>query len=199
MPITWLTGENARWEVIWWNKKKKRFTVMPFGDDLAEAEALYRQVVQAAKPFATLRCCNVGFPPPEKYRPYTHTERVRTGTKIVKRSVKGKVKRYRKVVYKEVEHEVIPMIEVNLKGVWWCPYCRQLRKFRKQDGMTLSDRGHDYYLDGTVYCCPVCRITHRNHHVRKWNPQAQKMPFRQKATRARRSNGRATRRRTRKR
>lgn len=193
MAEAWITGAIARWEVIWWNKKKKRFTVMEFGNDLASAEALYARVCASSKPFATLRCCNVGFPPPEKYRPYQWTEKVKTGTTIVKR----RGKRYRKTKYREVVHDVDPMIEVNLKGAWWCPYCRQMRKFRRQDGMTFTDRGHTYYLDGVVWCCPVCRITHTNHHVRKWNPTAQKMPFRQiKRTRARRSSGRSTRRRT---
>lgn len=189
----WITGEVARWEVIWWNRKKKRFTVMAFGNDIASAEGLYAKVLVAKKPFATLRCCNVGFPPPEKYRPYQ---------KPMMKKEKVRVKRKGRYVYrvkKTVVHiEVTPMVEVNLKGVWWCPYCRQMRKFRRQDGMTYTDASGDYYLDGVVWCCPVCAISHTNHHVRKWNPTAQKMPYRKiKATRARRSNGRATRRRTR--
>lgn len=195
MPVAWLTGENARWEVIWWNRKKKHFSVMPFGNDLAGAEALYAKVAAAGKPFATLRSCNVGFPPPEKYRPY-----VKQMVKKERVRVRRKGRHVTRIKRTIVDVDVTPMIEVNLKGVWWCPYCRQMRKFRKQDGMTLTDRGHEYYLDGAVFCCPVCRISHMNHHVRKWNPTAQKMPFRQiKRTRARRSNGRATRRRTRKR
>jgi hypothetical protein len=190
----WITGAIARWEVIWWNKKKKRFTVMEFGNDLASAEDLYARVLGAEKPFATLRCTNVGFPPPEKYRPFIRKERQERGTKIVKR----RGKRVRVKIIKTVEVEVTPMAEVNLKGVWWCPYCRKMRKFRRQDGMTYSDSSGDYYLDGVVWCCPVCSITHTNHHVRKWNPAAQKMPFRKiRATRSRRSNGRTTRRRSR--
>lgn len=193
----WITGAIARWEVIWWNKKQKRFTVMEFGNDLASAEDLYSKVVAAGKPFATLRCCNVGFPPPEKYRPYEWTEKVKLGTKIVKRRRDGKVNRYRKTKYKEVLHEETPMIEVNLKGAWWCPYCRKMRKFCKQDGRTFTDKdGREYYLDGAIWCCPVCRVSHTNHHVRKWNPTAQKMPFRQ-IKRTRVSRGRSTRKRSR--
>lgn len=182
MPTTWLTGANARWEVIWWSRKGKRFIVKEFGDDLASAEDLYLRVRSLGAPFVTLRCCNVGFPPPEKYRPYIKKM-------VRKERVRRKIKRT------IVEIEVIPMIEVNLKGVWWCPYCRQMRKFRRLDGMTYEDQSGSYYLKGVVYSCPVCRITHTNHHVRKWNPQAQKMPFRQiRATRARRGNGARSRR-----
>lgn len=190
MPTTWLMGDNSRWEVIWWSKKKKAFTVKTFGNDLAGAEALYARVCTLRAPFATLRCCNVGFPPPEQYRP--RMERQPTGrTRIVKR----KGKRYRKTLYHEVE--VVPMKELNLKGIWWCPYCRQMRKFRRQDGMTYTQGGHTYRLDGEIYVDPVCGTTHRNHHVRKWNPSAQLMQYRQ--SKRRRGNGRATRRRTRKR
>lgn len=182
-----ITGAVARWEVIWWSRKKKMFIVKVFGNDLAGAEALYMVVARANAPLATLRCCNVGWPPPEKYRPYTKTmaKRVR---------VRGKVKKV------PVEVEVTPMTEVNLKGVWWCPYCRKMRKFKELDGMMYTDPGgHEYYLDGKIWACPVCQITHTNHHVRKWNPHAQRMPFRKiKATRVRRSNG-SNRRRTRRR
>lgn len=104
-----MMGGNARWEVIWWNKKKKQFSVFEFDNDLASAEELYAKVLKAEKPFATLRCCNVGFPPPKKYRP---------------RTVKGK--------------EVIPMLAINQKGIVWCPYCRKLRKFQLQDGFELN-------------------------------------------------------------
>lgn len=185
----WITGDVARWEVIWWSKKGKRFIVKVFGNDLAQAEDLYAKVLMARKPFATLRCCNVGFPPPEQYRPYVK--------KMVK---KERVKRSGKYRIKKtiVEVDVTPMEEVNLKGVWWCPYCRKMRKFRKESGVTYRDATGDYFLEGGVYQCPVCEITHMNHHVRKWNPHAQKMPYRQiRQQRARRNNGRATRRRTR--
>lgn len=62
----------------------------------------------------------------------------------------------------------------NQKGVWWCPYCTELRKFkyRKQytvEGITMPDPG--------MYC-PLCGISHRDHHVRKHNPAAQMMEYR---------------------
>jgi hypothetical protein len=182
----WITGDIARWEVIWWSKKGKKFIVKEFENDLVSAEQLYSRITALGAPFATLRCCNVGFAPPTQYRPY------------IKRMVKKeKVRRNGRLRTKKtiVEIEVTPMVEMNLKGIWWCPYCRKMRKFRKQDGMTYSDSSGDYYLDGAVYVDPVCGITHTNHHVRKWNPTAQKMPFRKiKGTRARRSSATRTRR-----
>lgn len=191
MPEQWITGSIARWEVIWWSKKGKRFIVKTFDNDLASAQALFMRVKELRAPFATLRCTNVGFPPPEQYRPYMK--------KFVKRE---RVKRKGKTRIKRtiIEREIVPMEGINLKGVWWCPYCCQMRKFRRLDGMNYHHGGETYYLDGTVYACPVCEITHTNHHVRKWNPHAQRMAYRPiKQTRVRRSNGRARKRRTRRR
>lgn len=171
-----MMGATARWEVIWWNKKTKQFSTIEFDNDLASAEELYARAVAADKPFATLRCTNVGFPPPKKYRP-------RVVKKLKKERVRGKVK---KTV---VELEVEPMVEVNMKGIWWCPYCRKMRKFRNQDGFTYSYQDTDYWVDAQGMYCPVCEISHTNHHVRKWNPHAARMSYRpQKRTRVRRTS-----------
>lgn len=181
MPEQWVTGSVARWEVIWWSKKGKKFIVKTFDNDLQGATELFVKVKGLKAPFATLRCCNVGFPPPDEYRPYTKQYVQRT-----------KVKRRGKTVTKKtiVEREIIPMEELNLKGIWWCPYCCQMRKIVKRSGMVFRDGEQEYYLDGTVYVCPVCEISHTNHHVRRWNPHAQRMPFRPiKQTRVRKSSG----------
>lgn len=179
-----ISGEIARWEVIFWNRKKKQFSTFEFDNDLASAEALYAKAVAAGKPFATLRCCNVGFPPPTKFRP-------RTVKKVKREKVRGRV---RKTI---VEVDIEPMSAVNMKGVWWCPYCRQMRKFRDQDGFTYTYANKDYWVDAKGMYCPVCEISHTNHHVRKWNPHAARMSYRpQKRTRTRRASvKRATRRR----
>lgn len=132
-----MIGDRARWEVIWWNKKKRQFTTIEFDNDLASAEELYAKVLAAEKPFATLRCTNVGFPPPKKYRP---------------RVVKGQ--------------EVIPLLAINQRGIAWCPYCRQMRKFRKQDGFELDG----IWVDAAGRYCPVCEVSADNYRVKRYNP-----------------------------
>lgn len=173
-----ITGALARWEVIWWSRKGRRFIVKEFDTDLHSALELYTRVKQLGAPFATLRCCNVGFPPPEKYRPY-----IGKFKKKERVSRKGRMR----TVTKIVEREVTPMMEVNLKGIWWCPYCREFRKFKLQDGAMYNG----YFVPGEGMYCPVCEINHINHHVRKWNPQAQRLAFKLgKKVRAPRGNSR---------
>jgi hypothetical protein len=183
-----ITGEYARWEVIWWSKKGKQFVVKEFDTDFKGALDLYMKVKLLSAPLATLRCCNVGFPPPEKYRPYN-----KKYLKKEKIRIKGRLRTKKRIV----EVYTQPMVELNLKGVWWCPYCRELRKFKLQDGAMFED----YFVNGEGMYCPVCQIAHTDHHVRKWNPQAQLLAFKlgknnQKRTR---SSGRSTRKRSRRR
>lgn len=180
-----VTGANARWEVIWWSRKHKRFIVKSFDNDHASALELFVKVKTAKKPFATLRSCNVAFPPPEKYRPFVKQQVLRETVRIGR---KTKVRR------RIVETDVMPMQEVNLKGIWWCPYCSQMRKFTKQDGSMFEHNGNEYFVERGAYYCPVCQISHGNHHVRKWNPVAERMPVELKQ---RRVTKRATRSRTR--
>jgi len=160
-----ITGALARWEVIWWSKKGRRFIVKEFGTDLYEATKLYVHVKSLSAPLATLRCCNVGFPPPEGKRPY-----MKKYLKKEKVRVNGRLRTKKKIV--EIYTE--PMREINLKGVWWCPYCREWRKFKLQDGAMFNE---EYFVPGEGMYCPVCQVSHRDHHVRKWNPQAQLLAF----------------------
>jgi len=171
MDERFMTGANARWEVIWFSRKGKRFIVKEFEDDFHGALELYTRVKALKAPFITLRCCNVGFPPPEKYRPHYET-------RIKKERRNGRVRRVK------TEVEVVPMEGLNVKGVWWCPYCREFRKFRMQDGAIFED----YYIEGKSMYCPVCEISMRDHHVRKWNPQAQTLVY--KLRRRTRGSGR---------
>jgi hypothetical protein len=76
--------------------------------------------------------------------------------------------------YRKVREAVTrtPMLAANRKGIYWCPYCREFRKFQLQ---------HEYYYDGQripepdkrggLYC-PMCGISHRDMHVRRFNPIA---------------------------
>lgn len=129
-----------------------------FGPDLPDA-ITYLTKALAKGPLlksVTLRCCNMGFPPPEKLRPHD-VERVSI------KKVKGKRKRVKTTV------RVVPLYKLNREhGIWWCPYCMKLRKFVRRthgviDGIKIPDKAE---------CCPMCGVTHRDHHVRLWNPVA---------------------------
>lgn len=188
MNEQFITGATARWEVIWWSRKGKRFIVKDFQTDLHGALSLYTRVKAARAPFATLRCCNVGFPPPVAYRPHT-----KTFVKKEKVKRKGKI-RIRRI---KVQREITPMDEVNLRGIWWCPYCREMRRFRMQEGAMYRDGKYEYFIRGKGMYCPVCEISHIDSHVRRWNPEAQRLPFKLKQTRRSSRSARSKRRRTR--
>lgn len=176
-----ITGATARWAVIWLVKKpgqRPHLIEHEFGNDLTEALRIRDLAIKAGKKFVTLRSMNVGFPPPEKYRP--HEEVVFSGRyKIVKR----KGKRYRKKIM--VEQYVIPLDNLNATGVWWCPYCMKLRRFKRADGFWHEGE----WVEESGYHCPICRISHRDFHVRKWNPAANRY-YSSPPRRMRRSNGR---------
>ena len=54
----------------------------------------------------------------------------------------------------------------NRAGITWCPYCRQLRKFKKTNGFYVDD----IYYPQVNMQCPVCGITTENYHVKRHNP-----------------------------
>lgn len=191
-----MVGDRTRWSVLWLVKKNGRLTIIEktFENDLSSAMELYLKVKMAGKHKATLRSMNVGFPPPEEYRPRFEKNRIPTGrTKIVKRGGK----RYRKKLYRTVETEVIPMEELNLKGTWWCPYCREMRKFQHWDGVKTDGSffqsvktSRPMFINHPGMYCPMCGINQNDSHVRRWNPQAALLEFRINTTR--RTRGRKT-------
>lgn len=138
-----------------------------FDQDFGAALRMYYQVKSSGRNAVTLRCCNVGFPPPKwiTHHPVTSWE-------IVKR----RGKRYKRKV---VTHEDLLETRYNAVGVWWCPFCIQLRRF-KQEQITMQR---------SQMVCPVCGITERNWYVRQYNPQAKIVEWRQRG-RQRRSRRR---------
>lgn len=148
MLVTADPAARTRWEVIWMHngqvKRKK------FGADLAGAVVLYTKAVQAGKRGATLRCANVGWPPPAELQPHERVVRL-----------KGKKK--------PTKVRVTPMRKLNReRGLWWCPYCMKLRKFvhrtnTKVGGVTLRTN---------AWGCQVCGVTTKDSHVQRWNPLA---------------------------
>lgn len=156
-------GDHIHWEVRWVTVKNGDYQihVKDCGHDLTMALSIYIRVKSANRRLVTLRSCNVGFAPPEKYRDYwiTKHKKEKKGSKIVR-----------------VPYHVhkIPMKRLNAKGIFWCPYCREMRKFQEQGG---------FYIEGIVVpekgmFCPICGIRETDYHVRKWNPIMEKLYYR---------------------
>jgi hypothetical protein len=136
---------HAHWEVRWVHNR--RVVVIDCGDDLAEAVRIYTLALRGSKLATTLRCKNVGFPPPARLRA-VHERRAADGI------------------------ERIPHLYFyNLRGWWWCPYCMQVRKFRLLRGFHDADT----WVPTAGYHCPMCKISHRDGCVRKWNPLAARL------------------------
>jgi hypothetical protein len=146
--VPFAQGGHQRWSVIWVTSRDGDYEIFRHecGNDLDEAIRVYTLVLNSSKRrLATLRSDNVGYPPPDKWHPHV----------VYKK--KGK---FRKPV------KVDPMKKWNRKGWWWCPYCRHLRRFQYQSGFYLFGR----YIAEDGYYCPLCGISHRDMHVRRWNP-----------------------------
>lgn len=162
---TWATAGHIHWEIRWVIPDKEqgyRIGVKDCGHDLGEALRIYTKLKAAGRRMVTLKSCNAGFPPPEKYQP---------GWIKRKKTVEiGKGKRRRKAK-RWVDVHVTPMRKLNRKGIFWCPYCRELRKFQSQSG-TYAEAvpGKLTFLPYEGLYCPICGISHRDYHVRKWNP-----------------------------
>jgi hypothetical protein len=163
-------AERARWEVLW--IAKGRIVRFDCGTDLTEAMRVYG-LAKGKRPGATLRCKNFGFPPPQNLQPRTVKYKKKVAlaqAKIVRRNGK----RYRKtheVVVKE--GLLVPMKKHNASGIWWCPYCRELRRFKMLVDIEVdAGNGKMIKLREPGMYCPMCGVSHRDFNVRKWNPQA---------------------------
>lgn len=133
------------WEVLW--LKNGRRHRKDFGHDFAGAEMLERKLLVAGRKDVTLRCKNYGFPPPQKYQP----------REVIVRRGRKRVRGINR-----------PMKGLNQRGIFWCPYCRKMRRFKtvsgfRVDGIKVEEKRH---------VCPVCRINVSDHHVKKHNPMA---------------------------
>lgn len=152
--------ERARWEVLWVEEGK--IQKESFENDLMGAVTAYAEVKAEGLAGSTLRCTNMGFPPPAELLP---------------RVVRGRHPTTRKIV----EGTVVPMKKKNAEGIYWCPYCMQLRKFKmfkrlKVENIVMDDRHNR---------CPMCKAGLRDHNVRKWNPLAAQVHYSEEASRTR--------------
>lgn len=188
--------ERANWEVIW--VKDNKVQRKDCGHDLVEALRVRDLVKEAGRKNVTLRCKNFGFGPPEELRPQIVKVKIPMDPP---RIVKKNGKRYRKTWgYKEMRK--IPLKQLNAEGIWWCPYCMKLRRFKKTNSFVIDG----IRVQETRHVCPLCGISHRDPHVRRWNPIATRLFYeleeapRRRASRtkeSRRKNFKRKRRRTR--
>jgi len=159
MPnIFWIA--NLRWSV-YWRKKNGKIVRKRFGDDFNAALKFYQE--RTDRPAITLHVDNHSFPPPSRI---THHDKV--SWQVVVR----KGRRFKKKVVTTVNL----MHEYNRKGIWWCGYCIQLRRFV----LVQTDRGPEMY-------CPICTASHRIN--KQYNPQAQIIEMHKQQRRT--SNGRS--------
>jgi hypothetical protein len=166
MPFDNMLGSRARWQVLWVARRKSgKLAIVEndFEHDLKAAIELYIKAKRAGKPFATLRCCNVAFPPPAKYMPYSETKK-----ETLRDSRGNPVRRNGKKVKKVVTYDVKPMVTMNLKGITWCPYCMEFRRFQKYEQF----RWEGIVVPKERICCPICGISTEAGAVRLYNPEA---------------------------
>lgn len=64
------------------------------------------------------------------------------------------------------------MDKVNDKGIHWCPFCIQMRKFELMEPF-IGEINHDH----AGYYCMFCEISHRNELVRRYNPGLAQKPY----------------------
>lgn len=145
MPNTFWV-QHQKWSVFWYNRKKSKYVRKRFREDLGAAIKFYRENLD--RPGITLHSDNHGYPPPLRI-----TEHERETWRVVTR----KGKRYKKKVIILINL----MREYNHKGIWWCPYCVQLRRFKFRE----TERGPEMY-------CPVCLVSNYLAVVRRHNPQS---------------------------
>lgn len=165
-------NNGARWEVRWVGKKKT-IVHKVFDEDFGGALELYTKLKEARRAGVTLRCMNVGFAPPRRI---THHEVERWEL------VRKRGKRYKRKVIDVVDM----MKDYNARGIWWCPYCITLRRFK--------DRSTQGQL---LFECPVCEISNYNWHVKRWNPMAKTVEFRAQRRSSARNRPKRVRRRSR--
>lgn len=143
-------AERARWQVVWVRPDGK-VVRHDTGDDFHEAMKVYTRAVTGGRRAVTLRCKNMSFPPPPQYRP----------------TVEPILDKRGRPTGETVKHE--PLHDVNRRGVWWCPYCIKMRKFRHRPGYYTTE---GVWMAEPAMVCPMCHIEHTSFFVKFWNPLA---------------------------
>jgi hypothetical protein len=190
------SAANIKWSVLWVKPSDDSYVIVrkEYGTDLGEAIRVYTLAKNAGKKLATLRSNNVAFPPPARYLPHTRKRVVkRAGTKKVRRQGRIVIVPTTKKVLET--YTVVPMEKMNRKGWYFCPYCREMRKFQLQGGFPIGEKS---FVEAKGMYCPLCGVSHRDFSVRKYNPAAARQYFSDtQPTRRTRSTANSTSRRTR--
>jgi hypothetical protein len=176
MFATEATPQRVRWEVLWVAKGK--VLRKPFEHDLGAAVELYTKLIIGDRKNVTLRSCNMGFPPPDKYADWEmdRYEIVQRGRKRYKKPLPDQL------IEPRTYHQ--RMHAVNVKGWWWCPYCMKLRRFERREGYP-SKRIPGFHEGRPVewitrawsdphMACPMCGASHQDWNVQHYNPIAQR-------------------------
>lgn len=157
MPLTQDSMNNgASWEVRW--VKDGRVARKIYGTDFAGALGRYVALKTKGRRGVTLRCRNVGFPPPLRI-----TQHEVISYKKVFRGGKA----YKKKI---IDHENL-MDGHNARGIFWCPYCIKLLEFKRQQ-----------WGKRIVVVCPICEVSSLDFHVKVHNPKAKELEFRRVRT-----------------
>lgn len=137
-----------------------RLVCKKLGTDFSEATRIYVLATTAGKKAVTLICANIGFPPPDKYADHQKVlvgRRKSTGAKV-----------YRMELIEPRQYQV-RMMKVNKnKDLWWCPYCRKLRRFVRKKGRYIEPE--HIWLEEDHYACPMCKVSHKDGRVKRYNP-----------------------------
>src|SRR3954447_6645300 len=170
-------GRHIRWAVLWVVPHESSYRIIrkEFGDDLDGAVELYMKAKKGGKRLVTLMSPNVAFPPPEKYRPYTRRT-VEVREVKVMRNGRYVTRKQKTLTPKYID----PMLNLNRKGIWWCCYCREFRKFQKQSGFTSGG----IWIESPGMYCPLCGVSHRLMPIRKYNPHAARLYTSYRSSRA---------------
>jgi hypothetical protein len=163
------SGGHIRWAVLWVVPDGSSYRIIrkDFDGDLDAAIELYTKAKRGGKRLVTLMSPNVAFPPPEKYRPYTRRT-VEVREVKVMRNGKYVTRKQKTLTPKYID----PMLNLNRKGIFWCPYCREMRKFQQQAGFQNE---YGTFMEAPGLYCPLCGVSHRLMPVRQWNPHCSRL------------------------
>lgn len=160
----------VQWEVLWIAKGTTHSK--EFEHDLASALELHNKLIAGGRAGVTLRSMNMQFPPPDKY---ADKEDVAIGKR------RGIIVYEKQLIVPRVY--TILMGGLNARGIWYCPYCIKMRRFKKTDCFVIDG----VQVDEPAMSCPMCGASHRL--VRKYNPMSARYD-RLRATRSDKGRGR---------
>lgn len=161
--------DHAQWEVLWVVRRNGENHIVgtDFERDFVGALALYSKAKKAGKKMCTLRCKNIGHAPPDRYRDLEPIYKKRKGKLVVVGERMSEPPQY-----------TVKMEKYNRQGVWWCPYCMELRRYEKRGWSEVDDV---MFSADPKYYCPICDISSSDAQVIKYNPIARRLMYGKKS------------------